>query len=102
MISRTRAAKAKRDAIIRDMYARNVPAREIARTVGVTYQSLKVIACRLGCTKHGQALIDYKRGFAVPADKQAEYDELVYELTMTAQEAAAALGIEPLYKGPTT
>lgn len=100
---RLQTTKAERDAMIVDMYARNVPARQIAKTVGITYGSLKVIACRLGCTKQGQALIDYKRGFSVPADKQAEYDELVYSLHMTADEAAAALGIEPLYKPePTT
>jgi hypothetical protein len=95
--SRTRAAKIERDAIIRDMYARNVPVRQIARTVGLTYGSLRVIACRLGCTKHGQAYIDYRRGFSVPEDKQIAYDELIYELQMTAQEAATALGIAPLH-----
>lgn len=100
MISRTKAAKAERDAMIRDMYARNVPMRQIAETVGVTYQCLKVMACRLGCTKHGQSLIDYKRGFAVPADKQEQYDEMLYRLQMTADEAAKALKIEPLYRAP--
>ena len=98
---RLTTTKAERDAMIVAMYASNVPMREIARTVGVTYGSLKVIACRLGCTKHGQALVDYKRGFAVPDDKLTAYNELVYELQITADEAAAALGIKPLWE-PTT
>ena len=96
-----RADKAERDAMIVAMYASNVPMREIARAVGVTYGSLRVMACRLGCTKHGQALVDYKRGFAVPDDKLTAYNELVYELQMTADEAATALGLKRLWE-PTT
>lgn len=93
----------KRHAAIVDMYARNVPPRQIAAAVGLTYGSLKVIACRLGCTKHGQALVDYKRGFSVPDDKQAEYNEMLYVLHMTADEAADALGLTRLHTPePTT
>lgn len=98
---RLTTTKAERDAMIVTMYNSNVPMREIARTVGVTYGSLKVLACRLGCTKHGQALVDYKRGFSVPDDKQAEYDKLVYGVHLTADEAATALGLKRLWE-PTT
>lgn len=98
--SRTRADKIERDAMIVAMYDSNVPMREIARAVGVTYGSLRVMACRLGCTKHGQAYIDYRRGFAVPDDKLTAYNELVRKVT--ADEAATALGLKRLWEPPET
>lgn len=94
----TRAVKTERDSRIVEMYARNVPVRQIAQEVGLTYGSLRVIAHRLGCTKHGREYLDYRRGFMIPEDKQGQYKQLVYNMGFKATEAAAILDIEPLYR----
>lgn len=94
--SRKRAAVAERNAVIVELYNRNVPIKDICAATGLTYGSLKVIASKLGCTKQGKERFDYRRGFSVPDHLQSDYDALVRKGHYRAHEAASMLGLSSL------
>lgn len=89
----TRQAVSERHAFIRDAYRQNMPVKDIASNTGLAYGSVRVIAHRLGLTRHGVALAGHKRGFYVPAHLEADYQILTRVGHFNKWRAAELLGI---------
>lgn len=83
---------AARNAIIVEAYRKNMPISEICALTGMTRGSIKVRAHRLGCSKSGEEVYDYRRGFSVPEALKDEYRALK-AMGFRAREVAKLLGI---------
>lgn len=91
---RRRAADVKdRNEFIIEAYAFNVSIAMIATVTGMTYETVKVTASRLGCTRSPKHAADFRRGFVIPPDRMEEYMSL-QRYGYSSAERAAMMGIE--------
>lgn len=74
--SRLKAKTAALKQAIRDGYAANRPAREIAEAFEVSIAEVRVYACKMGLTKGRRDAGIHRRGYIVPPDLMPRYKEL--------------------------
>lgn len=83
------------EAAVRKAYAPGGPGPSVAaRAYGSSPKTFMVVACRLGLSSPNSDPCRFKRGYAVPPERRAEYKEL-RGIQMTTVEVGVHMGLIP-------
>lgn len=79
--------------LVLEGYQAGLQPAEIAKRIGSTTASVKVLACKLGVTRSHRERWAIRRGFDVPPEKAADYRYLIDHKGYSSREAGAILGL---------